>query len=97
MRQALRRADIDQRVEGVLDDRFGQAARRVVRAGGATITALRDIDGARRDKNEVAEGIFAQQAGERLHALKECLAIVARLHQAAALFLLLQGLGQALT
>ncbi len=41
---ALSRADVDQRVEGVLHNRFSQAARGIVRPCRAAVAPLRDID-----------------------------------------------------
>ncbi len=81
----------------MLHNRLGQAARRVVRARRTAVTALCDIDRTRRDDHKVAEGVLAQQARVGQHALEDLLPVIAGLHQAAALLLLLQSLGPPLT
>ncbi len=67
---ALSRAGVDQRVEGVLHNRFGQAARCVVRACRAPVAALCDINGTRGDDHGVVERVRAQQTGKGQYTLK---------------------------
>ena len=64
-RLALRRADVDQRLERVLHDRLGQAARRVVRAGGAAGRPGGHVHAARQDHHRVAEIVRRAAARQR--------------------------------
>ena len=68
LRLALRWAEVDQRVERVLHDRLGQAARRVVRAGAAAIGPGGHIDAAHGVDDRIAGEVLAQQRGVGLHA-----------------------------
>ena len=69
LRLALGRADIDERLQRVLDDGFGEDWRRVVRAGAAAVGARGDVDAALGNDDELAEAVLAEQAGEGLDAL----------------------------
>ena len=81
--QTLGGTDVDQGIEGVLHNRLGQAARRVVRACRATVRAACDIDRAGRHDHEIAKGIATQEPGERIDAVKDVLAVVTGFHQTA--------------
>lgn len=61
-------AVVDQRLQGVLDDRFGERTGRVVGAGGAALGSRGDIDAAGGDDGGAAVVVVADEAGEGQHA-----------------------------
>ena len=67
-RLALGGAVVDQRLQGVADDGFGQAGGRVVGAGRTPVGSLGDVDASLANHDRLAEGIGADQVrkGERL-------------------------------
>src|SRR5581483_7306417 len=69
--RALGGAAVDDGLERVLDDRLGQARRRVVRPSRAPEGALGDVDAALAEDQRVAEDVVADKAGEGKHALDE--------------------------
>ena len=55
----------------MLDDWFCKAARGVVRAGAAAVSALSDVNAAGVDDNRVAQRVFPQQRGVGMHTIKQ--------------------------
>ena len=69
--QSLGRADVDQRLQRVLHDGFGQALGRIVRAAAASVSPGRNEDTARCDDDRVIHVIEPHQSCERLHPLPQ--------------------------
>jgi len=75
--QPLSWTGVNQRFQGMQHDRFGQAARCVMRAGGAARGAGGHIHAAGQEDCRVAKVILAQQAGIRRHPLQHLCIVVA--------------------
>ena len=72
-----RRADVDERLQRVLDDGLGQAAGRVVRAGGSAVGSRGDVDTSLADDHRLVERVVADQARERLHPVEQAAFVAA--------------------
>ncbi|MBP1468920.1 hypothetical protein EYB53_024640 [Candidatus Chloroploca sp. M-50] len=74
--QAFSGAMIDQGIEGVLDNRLGERAGRVVGAAGAAVGAAGDIEAACGDDDWTPKGVATQQPGEGPHPFDQIRIIV---------------------
>ena len=85
------RPDEDQWLQGVADNRLGEAGRRVVGARGSAVGSLGDVDAALADDERLAEAVVPHDAGKRAHPLEKRCVVAARGPQAAGILGVLFG------
>ena len=71
LRLAFGGAEVDERLQRVLDDGLGEAARGVMGAGATAVAARGDINAALGNDDQLLEAVPAQQSGEGSDPLRE--------------------------